>query len=115
MLIRYTGSCHCGSVQFEVDTDVTQSVVCDCSICKRRGAIMLRCNKQSLQITAGEEHLTLYRFNTMAAEHYFCKICGIYTFHKMRKMPDKYAINSGCLDDVDIAKLQRVFNKGSER
>lgn len=115
MLTRYTGSCHCGSVQFEVYTDAAQSAVCDCSICKRRGAIMLRCNIGSLQITSGEEYLTLYRFNTMAAEHYFCKICGIYTFHKMRKMPDKYAVNSGCLDDIDMAKLQPVFNKGSER
>ena len=115
MIARYTGSCHCGSVQFEVDADVTQSAVCDCSICKRRGAVMLRCNKESLHITAGQEHLTLYRFNTMVAEHYFCKICGIYTFHKMRKMPDKLAINSGCLDDVDIARLQPLFNNGSER
>ncbi len=54
-----------------------------------------------------------YRFNTKFAVHYFCGECGTYTFHKMRKLPDKYAINAGCIDGLDIATLQPILIEGS--
>jgi hypothetical protein len=30
------GSCHCGAVRFEIDTDFPELTTCDCSICLRR-------------------------------------------------------------------------------
>ncbi|WP_205749320.1 GFA family protein [Desulfopila sp. IMCC35008] len=76
---------------------------------------MLRCNEQDLRIISGRDELTLYRFNTMVAEHYFCQKCGIYTFHKMRKAPDKYAVNAGCLEGVDPYGLQPASIRGSAK
>lgn len=111
----YKASCHCGSVRFQLKTDIGYSVKCDCSICRRRGAIMFRCEADDLEILEGKEHLSLYQFNTNIAEHYFCRHCGVYTFHKMRKLPDKYGVNSGCLEGVDIFSLEPVFIEGSKR
>jgi hypothetical protein len=115
MLGTHQGSCHCGTVQFEVLTDPDHAVVCDCSICRRRGTVMLRCDETALHITAGADNLACYQFNTQVAQHYFCKTCGIYVFHKMRKLPDKYGINAGCLHDIDPHALTPTLVQGSKR
>jgi hypothetical protein len=83
-------------------------------MCRRRGAIMVSCDQHDLEIRSGREQLTEYRFNTKVAIHYFCGQCGIYTFHRMRKLPDKYAVNAGCLEDVDLAGLSPILIEGSK-
>src|SRR5256885_5447391 len=35
----YKGACHCGVVTFEVETPLTPAVRCNCSLCRRRGAV----------------------------------------------------------------------------
>ena len=75
---------------------------------------MVRCDQNDLEIQTGEELLTEYRFNTNVATHYFCGRCGIYTFHKMRKLPDKYAINTGCIDNIDLSVLRPTLIMGSQ-
>ena len=75
---------------------------------------MVRCDQRNLEIQTGQTQLSEYRFNTKVAIHYFCKNCGVYTFHKMRKLPDKYAVNAGCLDGVDLSALQPTFIEGAK-
>jgi hypothetical protein len=82
-------------------------------MCKRRNSIMLRCDESDFEICAGRDALTEYRFNTSVAIHYFCSICGCNTFHRMRKLPDKFAINAGCIDNIDITALRPIFIQGS--
>jgi hypothetical protein len=31
----HKGSCHCGKVAYEVETDLEQVIECNCSICRR--------------------------------------------------------------------------------
>ena len=50
----------------------------------------------------GNEYLGLYKWNKNIAEHYFCKVCGVYTHHKRRRHPDQIAVNFACLDDLDL-------------
>ena len=45
----------------------------------------------------------------MVAEHFFCKICGIYTHHHRRSDPDGAAINIGCIDSIDPFKYEADF------
>lgn len=54
----------------------------------------------ALQIESGEDHLTLYTFNTDVAKHHFCNRCGIHVFHQLRSEPDKFGINAVCLNEV---------------
>lgn len=103
---KYQGSCHCGAVRFEIESDLKPTARCNCSICKRKGTIMHRVAEDKFQILAGEESLTLYQFNTKVAKHYFCKHCGIYVFHRPRTAPDHYGVNTGCLEGVDPLSLE---------
>lgn len=102
---EYRGQCHCGKVH-AVTTNLDPVIRCNCSLCSRRGAIMHRVNSDNFTLLAGEEYLTLYQFHTETAKHYFCKVCGIYTFHRPRTSPELYGINVACLEDVDIFQLQ---------
>lgn len=61
-----------------------------------------------LTVRKGAGELTLYQFNTRVAEHYFCRICGIYTHHRRRSNPSEYGFNVGCLVDVDPFALGEV-------
>jgi len=83
-------------------------------MCRRRNSIMLRCDESDFDIASGREILTEYSFNTGVAIHYFCSICGCYTFHRMRKLPDKFAINAGCIDNLDMAALHPILIGGAK-
>ena len=106
----HKASCHCGAVRFEVDlpSGLQELRRCNCSMCRRRGSIAGSVPLDGLRITGGEEKLTLYRFNTMTAEHYFCSVCGIYTHHKRRSNRDQYGFNVACLDGVDPFALGEI-------
>jgi hypothetical protein len=102
-----TGSCHCGAVRFEARTALTPATRCNCSLCRRKGALMSPTfSVDDLQIIDGTDALALYQFNTRAARHFFCKVCGIYPFHQARKDPQAWRVNIGCLDGVDSYALK---------
>jgi hypothetical protein len=89
------GSCHCGAVGIEVTlTDgLATARRCDCSFCRRRGAIVVSAPLDGLTILQGAENLTLYQWGTGTARHWFCKTCGIYTHHRRRSNPNQYGVN----------------------
>ena len=113
-MARYAGSCHCNAVQFEIETDLTSGLQCDCSICKRKNIIMHRVPQAQFRLVKGREALTLYQWNTRAAQHYFCKYCGIYTHHQPRTRPEMIAVNVGCIDEVNTRQLPIEFFEGSK-
>lgn len=106
----HPASCHCGAVQFELDlpNGLEDLRRCNCSMCRRRGAIVLSIPLDGLRITRGEDALSLYQFNTNTAKHYFCSHCGIYTHHQRRSNPEQYGVNAGCLEGVDPYTLGEV-------
>lgn len=61
-----------------------------------------------LTVTAGEELLGLYQWNTKVAKHYFCSRCGIYTHHQRRMNPNEYGFNVACIEGVDVSDLEGV-------
>lgn len=97
----FQGSCHCNAVQFEIDTDLLELTTCDCSICLRKNSLMIKVHESSMRILSGSDSLTTYQFHTHTAEHYFCKVCGIYPFHRKRVTPDHYGVNVFCLEGFD--------------
>jgi hypothetical protein len=110
----HKGSCHCGAVQFEIDADLDAGLICDCSLCRRKNAIMLRVPKEKFRLLKGEGDLTTYQWNTRIAKHYFCKHCGIYTHHQPRTVPDMMGINLGCIDEIDARALPIKVGEGSK-
>ena len=103
------GGCHCGAVRFTVTLPEAWSAHrCNCSICAMKGTVMIDVPLDALTIDQGAEDLTLYTFNTGAAQHYFCRKCGIHPYHQLRSDGSKFGINAVCLDGwspYDFAEL----------
>ena len=68
--------CHCGAIEAEInlDGDLAKVIKCNCSICKRKGAIMSMVKNEDFKIVKGEDKLKLYQFHSKVAKHYFCSI-----------------------------------------
>lgn len=103
-------SCHCGSVVLELDLPdgIVDPRRCDCSMCRRRGAIVASVKLSGIRVIEGVDRLGLYQFNTHVAEHHFCSRCGIYTHHRRRSNPDQYGYNVGCLEGINPYLLADV-------
>jgi len=106
----HKASCHCGAVQYELTlpNGLDELRRCNCSMCRRRGAIVSSVTLDGIKIIKGKNVLSLYQFNTMTAKHYFCSKCGIYTHHQRRSNPDQYGFNVACLEGVDPFELGEV-------
>tara|TARA_B110000914_G_scaffold206791_1_gene202925 strand:+ start:250 stop:612 length:363 start_codon:yes stop_codon:yes gene_type:complete len=102
--------CHCGDVeaQINVPNNLEKTVKCNCSICKRKGAIMSMVKNEDFTIVKGRDKLKLYQFHSKVAKHYFCSNCGIYTHHNPRSNPAMTGFNLGCVDEINIFKLDSV-------
>lgn len=107
---HHLASCHCGAVKIELHLPdgIVNPRRCDCSICRRKGAIVASVSLDGIRIIAGKEYLSLYQFNTNTAKHYFCSICGIYTHHQRRSNPNEYGYNVGCLEGVNPFDIDDV-------
>src|SRR5437762_4159278 len=105
MIQSYQGACHCGRVTFEVRAELDYVVDCNCSACRRKGALWHPAADADLRILAGEGDLTLYQFNTKTAKHYFCKHCGVHPFIRPRLDPGRWAVNVRCIDKVDLSSI----------
>ena len=110
ILAKHKASCHCGAVAFEIDLPegLPELFRCNCSMCRRKGAIMAAVPLASITILQGQDALTLYQFNTRTAKHYFCSRCGIYTHHQRRSNPQQYAFNVACLEGVTPLEVSDV-------
>ena len=97
-LQTYRGRCHCGAVRFEIETSFPELTMCDCSICRMKNALMVKVHESSFKLLAGADALTEYQFHSHTARHFFCKVCGIYPFHRKRVTPDNFGINVHCLE-----------------
>jgi len=94
-----------------VKAEIESVTECNCSMCKRKGALYQKVDVDQLRIFSGEDALTAYQFNTNIATHYFCRYCGIHPFHRPRLEPERWTINVLCLDDVDLSALEvRLFD-----
>ena len=97
--MKYKGSCHCGALQFEFESETIKNAIqCNCSICKKSGFLHLIVPISAFKLLTGENKLETYTFNSGIAKHTFCQTCGIKPFYTPRSNPDGIDINVRCLD-----------------
>jgi hypothetical protein len=111
---KYLGSCHCGNVRFELDADIDHVRVCDCSLCRRRGALNFRVEDAQLKPLTPLEDMTSYQWHTKTATDYFCPTCGMLPFRRPRTAPHLWTVNVRCIEglDLDAIAVKRVFGAG---
>ena len=102
--------CHCGFIEAEINVSnsLEKLIRCNCSICKRKGAIMSIVKNENFKIIKGKNKLKMYQFHSKIAKHYFCSNCGIYTHHNPRVNPALTGFNLGCIDEIDTFTLKEI-------
>jgi hypothetical protein len=113
----YRGSCHCGAIRYEADTDLAQGTFrCNCTMCFKSRAWFASVPANSFRLLAGEPNLRDYQFGRKRLHHFFCAQCGVRPFSRGTdaKGQDTYAIRVNCLDGVEphefAAAPVRYFN-----
>jgi hypothetical protein len=115
---KHSGGCHCGKVRYEVELDLESPVIsCNCSMCGRTGTLLSFVPASQFKLLSGEDSLTDYQFNKHLIHHLFCKVCGIKSFSRgtSRDGSPTVAINTRCLDGVDIGQLKITQFDGKSR
>ena len=100
----YKGSCHCEKVSFQIKAKNVMDELyrCNCSLFMKKSIIMKFVDKHDFSLLEGEEFLSSYKWNKNIAEHFFCKVCGIYTHHKRRKDPNQISVNIACIENISL-------------
>jgi hypothetical protein len=100
-------------VRFEIEADIDHVRSCDCSICRRRGALIVRVDAAQFRLLSDWDALMTYRWGSGTATDYICKTCGILPFRKP-SLPTAeetqagmqpfhgWAVNARCLEDFDL-------------
>lgn len=109
----YTGSCQCGAIAFEVTADVDRTITCNCSRCRRLGAVLTFVPAAAFRLTA-DGPTTEYRFNRHVISHRFCPTCGIQPYATGEQDGQTImAVNVNCLDGVDARALDSQVVDGA--
>jgi hypothetical protein len=104
----FTGSCHCGLVAYEVAEDApTEAMACNCSICRRRGALHHFTTPDKFDLKTSRDALTTYKWNKQNLALHFCKECGCAPFAEGQGPNGPMVeINLRCAEDVDLDSLK---------
>ena len=101
-------SCHCGAVVLEADALPEDATSCNCSICRRLGALYAYYTRAEARLVAGHDAVSAYVWGDRMIEFYSCRTCGCSTHYEgTDKNPDsRFAINARCFEPEDLAKLR---------
>ena len=107
----YRGSCQCGNITFEFESEMSTALRCNCSFCTRRGALLHKVSPEQFRLVKGDvkapNGANIYGSGILL--HHFCPNCGIQCFTLMEGR-GKYSarrinINLNCVEGVDTANL----------
>ena len=112
---KHVGSCHCGSVRFEVEIDATTGSRCNCSICTKVGPTGGIVKPHAFKLLAGAESLSTYEWGAKMSKRFFCKHCGVHCYgsgHLAELGGDFVSVNLNCLDGVELSQAKVSYWDG---
>lgn len=72
-------ACHCGAVRLEIAEQPTLLTQCNCSICRRYGALWAYYTRASVRLTAAPDALETYSWQSHRVQFQRCRGCGCVT------------------------------------
>ena len=102
------GNCHCGAVRFEVPEPRDFLTDCNCSICRRYGALWLHCNRSEISLEYAPGATSAYEWGDRLLAFHHCNTCGCMTHWLSIKEdnPEPMAVNCRMSEPADIAGMQ---------
>ena len=80
-----TASCHCGTVKIHVKRAPRTVTRCNCSLCRRYGALWAYYGAGAVAIEAPQGSLASYSWRRRVRAYFRCRRCGCVTHYKYRR------------------------------
>lgn len=117
-MAKYTGSCLCGAIKYEINGEPVRAANCHCADCRKATgasyATNFFFNEDDIVITQGTPKEYQHKSdagNTMTKQ--FCGDCGSQLFGIGSGSPGVKHVKAGTLDDVgDMRPAINVFTRG---
>jgi hypothetical protein len=74
-----SNTCHCGAVHIEIPRPPESLINCNCSICRRYGALWAQYEVGAVRVTGHPEHTTAYIWGEKTIRTLRCRHCGCVT------------------------------------
>jgi hypothetical protein len=102
------GTCHCGTVRIEVPTRPETATLCNCSLCRRYGALWSYYKVGAVRVTGHPEHTDEYIWGDKALRTVRCRRCGCVThWEPLDPKPDWHmAVNVRNFDPEELEALR---------
>lgn len=102
------GACHCTAVRFEVAELPDWALDCNCTLCRRYGAIWAYPPPGSVRFVQGAGATDTYAWLERALAFHRCKECGCVTHIEARDAvpPRVYAVNARLIPSLDPAGIR---------
>jgi hypothetical protein len=105
----YRGSCHCGTITYEVNIDLAQGTSkCNCTFCMKARSWKAFVKPLAFRLLSGADAAVGYHRHEQASQKFFCPWCGIRT-HEFGSAEylggDFVGVFIATLDDVDPREL----------
>ena len=86
-------SCHCGGVRLRLNRAPEEVIDCNCTICRRYGALWAYYSPKDVQIT--NDATDIYMWGNRLIEFHRCKQCGCLThWASVHKAHDRMGVNA---------------------
>ena len=107
-----TASCHCGAIRLQVARAPRTLTDCNCSICRRYGALWAYYKASSVRVLTARDATSVYSWGRKALQFHRCKVCGCLTHHerKKKRRDSTLAINARNFepDAIATARIRRL-------
>ena len=106
------GSCHCGRVSFQLADQPESLMDCNCSICRRVGALWAHAPVSSVKISSPDDSTITYVHGDRTLALHTCNTCGCTThWIGLQSNGDRMGVNCRMCEPADILGIQiRTFD-----
>lgn len=73
-----SGSCHCGKITFTVSHEPQWLTECNCSTCRRFGALWARFKRKNVTVSGADDSISYIQGDKTLSVH-TCSVCGCTT------------------------------------
>ena len=102
------GSCHCGAIRLEVPARPAALINCNCSICRRNGALWAFYPAAEVRISGHPGGTTGYVWGARSIETFRCSACGGVTHWAPlgQEADQKMGVNIRNFDPAEIGDVR---------
>jgi hypothetical protein len=102
-----TATCHCGAVRVELPRRPRSLTDCNCSICRRYGALWAYYRPSSIRVVCAAGATSSYSWGRKNIRFVRCNDCGCVTHYERNGAPERQiGVNARNLDPAALASVR---------